>query len=198
MVYPARLEPDELGVRALEVVETKGWGRWSLRDVARSLGVSANALYRYVDGKSGLEIAIAEAATRELLKALRRINGSNTTRALEFARCYVRFATDRPDAFAAFVHAKPAPDHPKIATWNALWIECLRLFAQLVPDAPEAAGFAFWALVHGRAELARGPAAMAAPTAGLDKAVEALIEGYRSLSPVPSPLPAHVPSLPKG
>jgi hypothetical protein len=60
-----------------------------------------------------------------------------------------------------------------------------------VPDAADAAAFALWALLHGRIELAAGPAYGAATDTGLDEAVHALLTGYRAISPVASPLPAH-------
>ena len=79
--------------------------------------------------------------------------------------------------------------------WLAVWTDVLRLTVSVVPRSAEAAAFAFWALVHGRVELARGPARLAAPDAGLDDAVRALILGFQTGASMPNPLPPHVPSL---
>lgn len=62
MPYPSKIEPKNLSRDALKVVEARGWDSWSPRDVARSLGVSANALYRYVQNREDLVVATGEAA----------------------------------------------------------------------------------------------------------------------------------------
>jgi AcrR family transcriptional regulator len=62
MPYPSHIDPAQIGPRALAVVEARGWDQWSLREVAGELGVSPNALYRYVDGRDGLVVAIGAAA----------------------------------------------------------------------------------------------------------------------------------------
>jgi len=189
MPYPSRIDASRLGADALAFVEERGWERWSLRELASSLGVSANALYRYVADRDDLALAIAEAAARALYVELRAAEGAGCERLVDMAERYVGFSADRPHAFTAFVRAKPAPDHPRFQTWRALWLEVRETVATVTPDAVDAAGFAYWALVHGRAELARGPAPLAAPTAGLELAVRALLDGFAGRGVAPSPLP---------
>ncbi|MDC0678471.1 TetR/AcrR family transcriptional regulator [Sorangium atrum] len=46
---------------ATELVRTSGAEGFSLRDAARTLGVSANATYRHFDSKSALLTAVASA-----------------------------------------------------------------------------------------------------------------------------------------
>ncbi|MEO0601306.1 MAG: hypothetical protein AAF211_07710 [Myxococcota bacterium] len=70
-----------------------------------------------------------------------------------------------------------------------MWLEVRQTVATVNPDAIDAAGFAFLALVHGRAELARGPARQATPRQGLPDAVRALAAGFSAMGKVPSPLP---------
>lgn len=193
MPYPSQIQPEEIGPRALRVVEEKGWQGWSLREVAGALGVTPNALYRYVEDRDDLVVSIGAAAAAELGEELAAARGAGRARLVDLARRYVRFAVDRPHAFSAFAHAKPAPDHPKIEAWFTLWEAVYADFVELVPRSAEAAAFAFWALVHGRAELARGPAMLAGPTAGLEDAVAALLDGFERMGRVPSPLPPHVP-----
>lgn len=190
--YPNLVDPAQIGPCALAVVEELGWGRWSLRDVAGRLGVSANALYRYVDGREELVVAIGEAAAWALHGAIQEARGSGEDHLVALAEVYVRFAVERPHAFSAFTEAKPGPDDPRIGPWRLLWTH---LFEQVQEELPQNAGaacFAYWALIHGRAELARGPGRLAAPTAGLTDAVHALVIGYRALGPVPDPVPSHL------
>ncbi|GAB4085972.1 hypothetical protein GCM10028784_26020 [Myceligenerans cantabricum] len=192
MPYPSHVDPAQIGPRALAVVEASGWDRWSLREIAGELGVSPNALYRYVDGRDGLVVAIGAAAAWAVHGALVAVEGEGEDHLISMADAYVNFAVERPHAFAALVHAKPALNDPRVEPWTVLWHHLLEHFEQVVPQNGSAAGFAYLALVHGRAELARGPARQAAPTAGLADAVHALISGYRAIGKVPDPVPAEL------
>lgn len=195
MPYPAQIDPETLGKRALEVAEERGWDAWTLRDVASALGVTANALYRHVGDRGGLAIAMGGAATEALHAALVagevRKKGDSDAAVRSLARRFVAFAGRRPHAYAAFMGAKPPPEDPAAAAWMQLWDEVNACVREAVPDAADAAAFALWALLHGRVELAAGPAHGAAIDAGLDEAVDALLRGFRSISPVASPLPPH-------
>ncbi|MEZ0472881.1 TetR/AcrR family transcriptional regulator [Luteimonas salinilitoris] len=193
MPFPARIDPETLGADALAIVEELGWDAWSLREIAKGLGVSPNALYRHVSDRDSLLVSVGVAAVHELRAALNKSRAKGRDRILDLARRYVRFAIRRPHAFAAFVHAKPEPDDPRAQAWFLLWTEVLEEIRALLPESSAAAAFAFWSLIHGRAELARGPARSAEPTAGLDVAVDALLRGFESLGEVPSPLPDYVP-----
>jgi AcrR family transcriptional regulator len=193
--FPARIDPEQLGAQTLAVIEDRSWEAWSLRDVAKELGVSANALYGHVGGRDELLVAAGEAATRELARALRRARGRGVDRLVSMANAYVRFAVRRPHAYGAFAYAKPNPDHPRIGAWLELWAHVRAQVETMLPDAADAAAFAFWALTHGRAELARGPARMAGPTMGLDVAVRALVLGFEQLGTVDSPLPDYIRSV---
>lgn len=187
MPYPSRIDADSLGRNTLKIVETLGWDAWSLRDVARALGVSVNALYRYVDSREDLVVAAGEAAALELQAHLAEAAGEGEARLVELAHRYVLFAVARPHAFSAFVHAKPFEDDPRIAAWRSVLREVRNEVVALLPDASSAAALAYWALIRGRAELARRPTSFAAPTAGLSHAVKALILGFRQMGKVPSP-----------
>jgi AcrR family transcriptional regulator len=189
MPYPSQVDAEQLPMQALRFVEKHGWHNWSVREFSASLGVSANALYRYIGDRESFATSIGAVACEQLQAALAGVDATGADRLVGMARAYVLFAVKRPHAFSAFVHAKPDMDDPRIAHWSALWT-CLReAVASVLPNAPEAAAFALWSQMHGRAELARGPTRMAAPDAGLRSAVLALVEGYRVLGTVASPLP---------
>lgn len=194
MPYPAQIDPSTIGERALEIVEAQGWDGWSLRQVAESLGVSANALYRHVGNREGLHVEIAAAAARALAQAVGRrgLPREGAPRVVAIARRYVHFGVRRPDAYRAFMEAKPALDHPRIGPWLELWSTIRDEVGRVVPSSADAAGFALWAFLHGRIQLALGPARAARADAGLDDAVRALLAGFESTGPVPSPLPPRV------
>ncbi len=194
MAFPSRINPETLGSDSLAVVESLGWSNWSLREIAKTLRVSPNALYRYVEDREGLVVSIGAAAAQELHAAMRASRYRGRRRLLDYGRRYVTFAVSRPHAFAAFVHAKPSPADPRSESWTRVWSDVLGEVHRLLPRSSAAAAFAFWSLIHGRAELALGPASLAEPTAGLDAAIEALLLGFAQLGDVQSPLPTQIPT----
>lgn len=191
MPYPSKIDPDQLGSIALAVVEKKGWELWSLRDVAAQLDVAPNALYRHVEDRGDLIVQIGAEAARELQGAIstRTHSDDAVEDLIEMSRRYLQFAKERPAAYEAFVRAKPDPSNPIISAWHDCWTEVLSAVSVAVPNAMEACGFALWSMLHGRADLTKGPTASVDPLAGLDDAVLALVEGFRSAGALPSPLP---------
>jgi len=197
--YPSRIDPETIGSVGLAVVEQAGWGHWSLRDVAKKLEVTPNALYRHIDGHAGLVVEIGASAAHQLCAEITAAqssadDGDGTSAVVDIAYRYVEFAMTRPHAYQAFTAAKPDLDHPAIGRWLELWALVHQVVAGAVPASTDAAAFALWALIHGRISLAAGPARMAEPTAGLAEAVRALIVGYREAGSVESPLPAELRS----
>ena len=199
--YPSQIDAERIGAVGLDVVERAGWDDWSLRDVAKQLDVTPNALYRHVDGRSGLLVEIGSHAARHLAESLTTPKESQDPLAAVVAvgERYVDFAVSRPHAYAAFTAAKPDIDNPAVEPWLALWVTVRSIVADAVPDSPDAAAFALWALIHGRVSLASGPARMASATAGLADAIRALLAGFRAGEPVASPVPpfdtTHSPPL---
>lgn len=196
MAYPSQIDSRTLGKKALAFAEEKGWENWSLREFAKHIGVTPNALYRYTSDRQGLAALMGEAATRDLFRFLHKKNseyaGMHADEVLfDIAKRYLSFARRRPDAYSAFFNGKPVPGDGSIEAWTALWTWIHGKVSAAAPGAEDAAAFAFWAFVHGRAELERGPAKLADKDAGLKDAVKALITGFRQCAPVDSPLPDH-------
>ncbi|MFE4337226.1 TetR/AcrR family transcriptional regulator [Streptomyces sp. NPDC056831] len=63
---PAELERDVL-TAARRLIATEGIEVLSLSAVAREVGVTPSALYRYFEGKPGLTLAVYEAVTRDFV-----------------------------------------------------------------------------------------------------------------------------------
>jgi len=192
--YPAQIDAESIGAVGLHVVESVGWQGWSLRDVAKELGVTPNAIYRHVEGRHGLLVEIGGHAARELMVALtkRELPADPVQALVEIAARYVAFAAERAHAYQAFTEAKPAIEHPLVVEWFAVWDFVRTVVAEAVPHSVDAAGFALWALLHGRISLAAGPAQMVSASAGMADAVQALVAGFAAGDPVPSPLPTNL------
>lgn len=190
MPFPARIDADQLGAQALAAVEAAGWDSWSLRDVAAAVGVTPNALYRYVDGKAGLHVAIGAAAARELRSALTAVAlpADPVEAAVALSLAYLSFALARPAAYQAVMTAKPDLDHPMVVQWTQLWRFLVERMAEAAPEAADAATFALWAFLHGRVEVSRGPAKVG-PLEGAADAVRALVRGFQAAGSLPSPVP---------
>ena len=191
MPYPAKIDPSTLGAATLAVVEREGWDDWSLRDVAADLGVSPNALYRHVGDRAGLVVEAGASAARQLLdEILRSDDDDPVERLVDMAARYVDFSVRRSAAYEAFVRAKPQPDHPAILAWHECWAVVVEAATAAAPDAGEACGFALWSMLHGRADLTRGPTSLVDPRTGLAESVRALVVGFRAAGPLPSPVPS--------
>ena len=60
MPRPRSLTPDQLASAALAVLDREGLAGLSMRAVAKELGMSTMALYRYVDDREELEGLVVE------------------------------------------------------------------------------------------------------------------------------------------
>lgn len=142
---------------AERLIAEEGPSALSLREVARRVGVSHAAATHHFGDKAGLLTALAVDGLEGLASALTSARGSGF---LEVGVAYVRFAAERPGAFAVMfdqdlVHA----DDPALVAARAAAGESLHAGAPevLAENADRVSGaLAAWALVHGLAELRRG------------------------------------------
>lgn len=181
MPYPAKIDPSELGRQCLALIEDKGWDAWTIRDVAIHLGVSPNAIYRYVDGRDGLIVHIGAAAANAVREAIEVAVGDDPTgRFVDMAYRYVDFAITRPAAYQAFVRAKPDATDPAYGSWYSCWVVVQNVASEVAPDCVDSCGFALWSMLHGRIDLTLGPTALINARTGLEDAVRAVIAGFAS------------------
>jgi AcrR family transcriptional regulator len=142
---------------AEEVIAEHGPAALSLREVARRAGVSHSAATHHFGDKAGLLTALAVDGLTDLAA---RLAGARPQGFLEVGVAYVRFAVDRPGAFAVMfdqdlVHAEdPALTAARAEAGRALHGEV----GTILPAQADAAtgAIAAWALVHGLAALIRG------------------------------------------
>ena len=70
--YPSKTDRQAILSAALETLARRGIRDLSLRNVAATLGLAPNALYRYFPDRAALEAALADEAARQLELALRK------------------------------------------------------------------------------------------------------------------------------
>ena len=58
MAYPAKTDRESILAAALEQVESEGLENLAIRSLAGRLGLAPNALYRYFENLSDLELAV--------------------------------------------------------------------------------------------------------------------------------------------
>ena len=108
---------------ALGVVESDGIAALTLRDLTRTVGVSASAAYRHFPSRDHLVAEVSQRARQQLATALIEArsevtnSGPRSGRALRrfaaIGKGYVRFAIEEPRLFeAAFVHCPVRPSTP--------------------------------------------------------------------------------------
>jgi AcrR family transcriptional regulator len=161
---------------ATVLVEDAGPEAFSLREVARRVGVSANAAYRHFDDKSALLAAVAGHGFAQLAQHMERAMERATARRdaaspavarfRAVGRAYVHFAADHPALFRLMFSARgvvcaepdgASADEPaRGATWALLGATLDALVAEGVLEAARRPGAEVkaWTVVHGFAALA--------------------------------------------
>ena len=71
MSYPKKITREAVLAAAMNFVESRGMAELSMRTLAAELGVTPNALYRYVASKDELAFAMADEASRLMLRELK-------------------------------------------------------------------------------------------------------------------------------
>jgi AcrR family transcriptional regulator len=143
-------------------LERDGASGLSLRAVARDLGVTAPALYAYVEGKGELLAAIAGAHFERLADRFAAVDAADPVERIRgLSRAYVDHALESPALFELLFRYPPAPtagidafppatrafESALAATTAAAEAGLLR-----VPDVGLAA-MTMWAAVHGAAQV---------------------------------------------
>jgi AcrR family transcriptional regulator len=178
---------------ALGLIREQGPEGFTLRELARRLGVSHAAPYRHFADRGALLTAVAAAGCDELAAAIRAgLDGAGTdlrARFLAAGYAYVRFALDKPAHFQTmFESAEVDKKDPAYAEATARCWGILIAFIRegqgrglLVEGEPEVIAIPVWAMHHGLASLAsagafegHGPAALKGI---VDGAHAALLDG---------------------
>ncbi len=154
------------------VVTESGWEAVSLRGVARSVGVSANASYRHFPDKAALLHAVAEAGFRALAVRMLAVQaeskGKGRTAAVAHfkatGQAYFGYALDNPEMFRLMFgplgrdHSEHDPEQTTPYTILGEALDGLVDAGVCSPSAREGAELLAWTAVHGLSTLALGGA----------------------------------------
>ncbi|HAI33906.1 MAG TPA: TetR family transcriptional regulator, partial [Alcanivorax sp.] len=148
---------------ALVLLAESGDGGFSLRELARRVGVTANASYRHFANKDALLQALAAEGFRRLSAAQReaeaQVEGDETL--LAGGRSYIRFAHANPALFRLmFSVIPPHRRDDELREASRAAFETLRQAVargwpggEPDPDSVTRAALRAWALVHGLGQL---------------------------------------------
>jgi len=153
---------------ALALVAERGVEGFSLREAARTVGVSASACYRHFEDREELLAAVAheglDTLAEEMRVAAEPHQGASpfdaVNRFWDYAAAYLHFALAHPAHFRV-MHAVPKSEHsrdlmlprtPAVLAQTAM--EGLVAAGVVAPEAAGRALLAIWTSVHGLAQLA--------------------------------------------
>jgi AcrR family transcriptional regulator len=150
--------------QGLVLLESSPQGEFSLRELARQVGVSANAAYRHFANKEALLAALAAEGFRRLQMA--QVQAAMTTPVLKegfrkAGRAYVRFAQNNPALFRLMFGGLLA-NHPSeelsqaaLASFGTLQSTVAQLLGLDDGDHRVAvSAMSAWSVVHGLSHLA--------------------------------------------
>jgi AcrR family transcriptional regulator len=144
----------------LELIETEGIGAVSLRQVARTAGVSPGAPYHHFPDRAALLTALADKGFRLLADTLTEAHekAATPTEALEaILNAYVEFARENPAYFRLMFRPELTQPHKSatgVEAGEAAFAVLENTVAECVPVAERGVvAIAMWSLVHGYASL---------------------------------------------
>jgi AcrR family transcriptional regulator len=175
MPYPSKTDRQTILSAAVKELVHGGIRDLSLRNIAASLDLAPNAIYRYFPDRRALEATLANEAARQMELALRKAaHGCEPVTAIrEMSSAYIKFARDNPHLYEAMMslHA-PGPD---ATSHQSLWTFTVEQVQRIAgADRAAQASVALWAFLHGAATLeAAQVLGEIKPASGLDFGFEA-------------------------
>ena len=154
MPYPSKTDRQTILSAAVKDLAQGGIRDLSLRNLAASLGLAPNAIYRYFSDRSALEAALANEAARQLELALRKAaDGCEpVTTIRKMSAAYIRFARDNRHLYEVMMSLH-APDHDATSL-QSLWTFTVEQVQRIAgSDRAAQASVALWAFLHGAVAL---------------------------------------------
>jgi AcrR family transcriptional regulator len=154
MSYPSKTDRQTILSAAVKDLAHRGIRGLSLRNLAASLDLAPNAIYRYFSDRSALEAALANEAARQLELALRKAaDGCEPVTTIREMSCaYIKFARDNRHLYEVMMSLH-APEHD--ATFRqSLWTFTVEQVQRIAgSDRAAQASVALWAFLHGAVAL---------------------------------------------
>ena len=154
MPYPSKTDRQTILSAALKLLEHVGIRDLSLRNLAASLDLAPNAIYRYFSDRSALEAALAGEAARQMELALRRAaDGREPVTAIrEMSSAYIKFAKDHRHLYDVMMRPH-VPEHDA-TLHQRLWTFTVEQVKRIAgSDRAAQASVALWAFLHGAVAL---------------------------------------------
>jgi AcrR family transcriptional regulator len=154
MPYPSKTDRQTILSAAVKELVHGGIRDLSLRNIAASLDLAPNAIYRYFSDRRALEAALANEAARRLELALRKAaDGREPVTAIrEMSSAYIKFARDNRHLYEVMMSLH-APGHDA-TSHQSLWAFTLEQVQRIAgPDRAARASVALWAFLHGAVAL---------------------------------------------
>lgn len=154
---------ESLLINALELLESTQSTDFSLRELTRMTGVSANAAYRHFANKEKLLTALAAHGFEQMsLLQASAVNAANTPREgfLQAGRAYIAFATQHPALFRlmfgrfAITHRDDTLNAAAQLSYNGMLYSAAAAFGVDVEDTDmKTIAATAWSVVHGLSHL---------------------------------------------
>jgi AcrR family transcriptional regulator len=154
MPYPSKTDRQTILSAAIKELVHGGIRDLSLRNIAASLDLAPNAIYRYFSDRRALEAALANEAARQLELALRKAaHGREPVPAIrKMSSAYIRFARNNRHLYEVMMslHASGHDATSHLSLW-AFTVEQVQRIAG--SDRAPQASVALWAFLHGAVAL---------------------------------------------
>jgi AcrR family transcriptional regulator len=154
MPYPSKTDRQTILSAAVKQLAHAGIRDLSLRNLAASLDLAPNAIYRYFSDRRALEAGLASEAARQMELALRRAaDGRERVTAIrEMSAAYIKFAKDNRYLYDVMM-SPHVPKHDAIQH-QSLWTFTVEQVQRIAgPDLAAQASVALWAFLHGAVAL---------------------------------------------
>jgi AcrR family transcriptional regulator len=154
MPYPSKTDRQTILSAAVKELAHGGIRDLSLRNIAASLGLAPNAIYRYFLDRRALEAALANEAARQLELALRKAaEGCEPVTAIrEMSSAYIKFARHNRHLYEVMMSLH-APEHDA-TSHQSLWAFTVEQVQRIAgSDRAAQASVALWAFLHGAVAL---------------------------------------------
>ncbi len=154
MPYPSKTDRQTILSAAVKELVRGGIRDLSLRNIAASLDLAPNAIYRYFSDRRALEATLANEAARQLELVLRKAaDGHEPVTAIrKMSSAYLKFARNNPHLYEAMMSLH-APGHDATSHLS-LWAFTVEQVQRIAgSDRAPRASVALWAFLHGAVAL---------------------------------------------
>lgn len=154
MPFPSKTDRQTILSAAVRELAHGGIRDLSLRNIAASLDLAPNAIYRYFSDRRALEAALANEAARQLELTLRKAADrcEPITAIRKMSSAYLKFARDNPHLYEVMMSLH-APEHDA-TSHQSLWTFTVEQVQRIAgSDRAAQASVALWAFLHGAVAL---------------------------------------------